>query len=170
MHERTKIRQIAIGLLEGHTNAENKVFDSRVIPWDAEDLPGISVYTSSQRGTGYAASPTPNFDTQLTLNLEVAVAATDDWSEKLDDICEQIENRLLENQLFIGLFSHVPNFNTIISYQAEGEEPVASALISLDLAFDWVYEPTVPDDFLLMGFDIKMDADTMLKALFELKP
>lgn len=169
MHERTKLRQIVINLLKGETSAQDRVYDSRVIPWDIDGLPGLSVYTSAQRGTGYTASPTPNFDMQLTLNIEIAVAAVDGWAAKLDDICQQIEERLLENQLFIRLFTHVSNFNTDISYHAEGEKPVASALMSLDLAFDWMFEPTVPDDFLSLGLDVKMDADTILKALLELK-
>lgn len=168
MHERTKIRQIVINLLKGATYAQDRVCDSRVIPWDIDDLPGISVNTSAQRGTGYAASPTPNFDMQLTLNIEIDVAAVDGWAAKLDDICNQIENRLLENQPFIGLFSYVSNFNTDIKCSSEGEMPIASALMSLDLTFDWMFEPTVPDDFLSLGLDVKMDTDTMLKALLEL--
>lgn len=166
MHERAKIRKIVMELLKGQTDAKDRVYDSRVIPWDADDLPGLSVYTSAQRGTGYTASPTPNFDMQLTLNIEIAVAAVDGWAAKLDDICEQIESRLLENQLFIRLFSHVSNFNTDINWSCEGERPIASALMSLDLAFDWMFEPTVPDDFLNLGL---MDTDAMLKALLELK-
>lgn len=169
MHERTKLRKIVMGLLKGETDAKERVYDSRVIPWDADDLPGISVYTSAQRGSGYTVSPTPNFDMQLTLNIEVAVAAVDGWAEKLDDICEKVETRLLENQLFIKLFTYVPGFNTSLDYHHEGDRPIASALMSLDLAFNWFYEPTVPDDFLLMGLDVAMDTDTILKALLELK-
>lgn len=169
MHERTKIRKIVIELLKGETGTKERVYDSRVTPWDIDDLPGIIVYTSAQRGTGYTASSTPNFDMQLTLNIEIVVAGVDGWAAKLDDICEQVETRLLENQLFIKLFTYVSSFNTSLDYHHEGDRPIASALMSLDLAFNWFFEPTVPDDFLRMGLDVEMDTDTILKALLELK-
>lgn len=154
---RTEMRQKVVELLKAHIpDDQDRVYDSRVINWDAADLPGISVYTSAQRGSGYAAGQTPMFDSTLTLNIEIALAETRDWALKADNICEQIEQVLFCNAEFIQMFEYVENYNVDIGYRGGGEKPVITAIMSMEFSFKDQFKPLAPDDLERVAVDLKL--------------
>lgn len=168
MHERIFYRRLVTGLLKGQTAAGDNVFSSRVIAWDAEDLPGISVYTPAQKGANNTALKAPSFDSTLTLNIEIATVANDKWDDELDCLCEEVEDRLLKNNAFLKEFSRIENFSTTLKYDDGGEYPVAGAVISLDLVFVTQYEPIYPDDYNTTAVDLMLGETAIIKARYNM--
>lgn len=144
MLERQKLRAQVLEILTGRTNAEDKVTSGRITLWDADNLPAINIVTPQERNSGLAASHIPAFDTVLTLNIEISVAATDGWDNELDDICEQVEDLLLKNPDFLKGYSEIGSYTTNLSYEA-GEMPIATAVMAFDLNYKQSFEPILED-------------------------
>jgi hypothetical protein len=153
-------------LLKDNTLAGNNVFDSRIIAWDEKKLPAISVSTPSQNGNASLATQVPVFETVVTVEIEVTTVVNDrDWAEKLDNLCEQVENVLLRNINFTSNpdvnYSYIQSYNTNMKYYDGGELPIASAVIELSFNVNRIdFEPIILDDFLTLGVkskNIKME-------------
>lgn len=168
MLDRTEIRQKVVALLKDKTSVGERVYDSKITSYDAEELPAISVVTPSQRGTSPAASQVPTFNTFLTLNIEVTVAITDDWAEALDNICEEIEEKVLKNPDFLPKFTQIQGYTTTLAYKPDGEMPIVSAVMSFDVGFDLIFNPVYPDDFNQTNVDLKV-SETVAPIRLEIK-
>jgi hypothetical protein len=164
MLDRTAIRRRAIDAL---TAAGMTVHDSKITSWAIEDLPGVSVYIASQRNQIGAASQTNCYAATATLNVEIAMAATDNWSDKLDDFSEKIENVILRDQ---GLYNlgHIANCAMNMKFQPDGEQPVMSAVMSFDFEFFVENKPVPSDDFNTAEMDVTVGAEN--KIHIRIKP
>jgi hypothetical protein len=171
---RTKLRQLIIQLLKGNTLAGDQVFDSRLVAWDENKLPAISVSTSSQNGNALHASQIPSFETIVTIQIEAVIAAnTKDWAERLDNLCEQIEDALFRNVNFTSneqiKYSYIQNYNTNMKYYDGGEYPIASSEMELVFSINRIFfEPIVKDEFDTLGVESKnINAEINLNTLCE---
>jgi hypothetical protein len=136
---------MAVQLLSGKTAAAERVFDSRLVSWAGEELPGISVTTPNERGTAKAASQIPAFETTLTLNVEMAVAETDGWAAKLDALCEEVTELIFASLTFHSRISRIAQYTVNFDYKADGEVGFVSAVLSFDVEYVQMYNPRFDD-------------------------
>lgn len=140
MLERQKIRNQLKEILTGRTQAGNNVTSNRFTTLGAEDLPAINIVIPIEHNTSNTANHIPAFDTILTLNIEISIAATAGWDDLLDTICEEIEDLTLKNLDFINGFAEISSYTTNLSYEA-GQTPIATAIMVFELAFNQTFNP-----------------------------
>lgn len=95
MHQRQAIREAVVAALLNQTAAGAHVYESRMAPLNKHELPSIIVYTESEAVTEDSKSTAPReLDRRLVLAIEVAVRASEDVDDDLDDLAVQIEKAL----------------------------------------------------------------------------
>lgn len=155
MLERTKLRRKIVEILRNNTDAGKNVYSTRCTPWHEKNLPGISVYTPSERGMSKAASNIPSFDMTLTLNIEIADKSSENWDEKVDSICEQIEQLILKNDGLVKEFSQISSYSSVIDARDGGDMPIMAVIMSFDFIYTSIFEPKINDS--LDAIDINVD-------------
>ncbi|WP_334130169.1 hypothetical protein [Sneathiella sp.] len=155
MLERLRLRNDVVArLLAANTDAGENVSKDRIDDMPEGDCPAICVYTLDESGDNVSESRAPIFKSEITLQIDVAVAATEGWGVKLDAICEQIETALLHSPAFLAEFERVASYNTRITQRPGGEVAVAIASIQLGLVYSNAFWPVVPDHFATAGVQI----------------
>lgn len=153
--ERTRLRKDVVARLKAaNTAAGDNIFKSRATDIPLAQLPAISVYTLSEVGDG-VGNHTPQFNTNLTLQLDVVITATeDDWDDVLDALCKEAVDTLLCNPEFVKEFSRVSSFSTSVQFKDGGDTPVAIATITIGLIYDSVFEPKIEDELQVVHLDV----------------
>ncbi|WP_299377292.1 hypothetical protein [uncultured Kiloniella sp.] len=154
MHERTRLRNDVVTRLKAaNTVAGDDVYKSRVVSFEKDELPALSIFTLEQQGSN-SGSHTPVFDDEITLQIDAYVATNDGWDDQLDIICEQVEDALLKDPEFVKQFSTIKSLSTNIAFSDEGETTIATAVIKIGLKFTSEYHPVITDD--LEGIDVQV--------------
>lgn len=157
MLERLRLRNDVVArLLAANTDAGQNVTKDRIDQVPESDCPAICVYTLDESGDSVSEGRAPIFKSEITLQIDVAVAASDDWGVRLDGICEQIEKALLYSPAFLAEFERVASYNTRITQRPGGEVAVAIASIQIGLVYSNAFWPVVTDQFASAG--VKIDA------------
>lgn len=93
LHQRQTIREAVVAQLVNKTDAAERVFATRQVPWQRTELPGISVYALEEE-VDAGASLLPPFGSGeariLSRNLQLAVVAIVSLTEKVDDALDAI--------------------------------------------------------------------------------
>ena len=98
MLQRTAIRKAIQSRLLGHTAAGAHVFTSRVKPWREADLPGISIYTSTDPVDADSRKSAPRiYERNLQVKIDCADVQTEDMDDRLDELDQRLER--LQNRL-----------------------------------------------------------------------
>lgn len=139
---RKQIRNDAVSLVRGATDAGDKVYPSRIVPNQITELPVINVYTINEGVVKHTDTPLVHKRT-LQLVFEVLTANAEDdglASDQGDEIADQIENIMgaVDADSTTGLGCIVNNVDLIgvtTEYESNGENTVNNTR----LAFDVVY-------------------------------
>ncbi|MEH6477977.1 MAG: hypothetical protein V7727_19960 [Sneathiella sp.] len=168
MLERMRLRNDVIERLKAaDTAVEDQVFRSRINPIPQKDCPAISVYTLSEIGSSDGAAHLPSFNVNLTLKLDVYVAASECWDDDLDDLCEQIEVALLQDPEFVKDFSEINSYSTNIQLSDGGELPVAIAAITIGLTYRNKFDPIIPDELKVTAIKTESDGPVRIEINHE---
>lgn len=172
MLERSKIRHYLVELLkdkiEVEIDGENyvvEIYDTKVTNWDQVGKPVISISITSQNGNGESIN-IPIFSTSLSINFDIVFLCEENWADKLDEICEKIENLILKNPEFIKEFSKISDYSTNIKFEDGAEKIVASARITLTGNFDLEYQPIILDDYLKTNLKIPVNLKEPIEVKF----
>lgn len=160
MHERRRIREAVVAqFIAKAIVPAGRVYDSRVYPVAANACPALNVFTPSQPGKNERkAFHLPNFEYDLSVRVDIHVAARESWAAGADDIAAAVEAAMMQDAAFIKALG-VSGFswhNTTIQASGDGEDAVATVMIDFGLSFSWDYEPVISDAF--EGVDIDVDA------------
>ena len=91
--ERKAIRHAVRDLLDGATDAEERVFASRILPARRQELPLIAVYTLDESVDSESLNTAPRELTRnLSLVIEAWVSPGDAPDDRMDDFAQQIED------------------------------------------------------------------------------
>jgi len=130
-HARQQIRVAIATLVTGLTTTGANVFPSRVHPLQDTDLPGLTVYTTTEDvETDTMMMGTPLAREQhrsLNVVVESYVKATANFDNILDTIAVEVEKAILADPTLGGLAKDTVLSNTEISLLSEGDKPVALA-------------------------------------------
>ena len=157
MLERLRLRNDVVArLVAANTIAGSSVTKDHVDPLAEDECPALGVYTLDENGENETEGRLPIFKSEITLQIDASVAATADWGDRLDNLCEEVEEALLRSPEFLSEFERVTSYRTKITQRPGGEVTVAIASMQIGLIYSNAFEPVVPDAFTNVG--IKVDA------------
>lgn len=141
-HARTQIRQAVVALLNGNTEAGNRVFSSRVHPLDDAKLPALLVYTP-QENIGERSMQRPRTQQrQLQLAVEGYLKARGDIDAEADALALEVEQLIAADPTLAGLVKDIMLESTATQLSGEGERPVA--VITLTFAVLYCVKENAP--------------------------
>lgn len=131
MLKRAEARDMVRRKLVNKTAAAYRIYDSLPFQTSNDDCPCILIYTPQDNAQS-AARHVPLFNASLTISIEVRVAESFKTSAvTLDSICEAVEDTLLGDQEFLGLFESIASVNTQCAYEDGGDMPLSIAIITI---------------------------------------
>lgn len=142
-HPRSAIRAAVQTALLNRTDASERVYKSRVVPWRERDLPAIAIYTPEESiaADSYTSAPR-QLERTVTVVIEIAFKAATGVDDEADDIAWQIEKLLHKDETLGGLVSDLRLMNTLLELFETGDQTIAS----LRMDWDCVYYTNAPDD------------------------
>lgn len=92
MHQRQVIRETIRSVLDGATDADDRVYASRMNPYRVTELPVLTVYSTSESVDDDSSSTSPRELTRrLSISIEGWVVGNDESDDAMDDLAEQVE-------------------------------------------------------------------------------
>lgn len=143
MLERQVLRDKVYKLLLNKTGAADRVYKSKLTPWEDTALPAINIFTPAENQTGQKVTSLPKFDSSLKLGIEIITTDEEGWDDIADELAEQVLSILLCE-------SDIPNNRDILSiatnieYRSGGVAPLVATMIQLDIGYDEIYYAIPP--------------------------
>lgn len=160
IHIRTLIRQALIAALMGQTNAGLRVFNSKVTPTAAQDLPCLNVFTTRDLWIEDVSETPRQQRRRCTVEIHAEVhALPGEFQDALDALCLQIENRLgFYPPGLMDLIEYSVLKDTEIMYSRDGDLPVATAAMSYEIQYIRPEPEPIDGDITdLTGIDVDWD-------------
>lgn len=123
VHPRETIRKAVVALLvRAGTDAGDRVYPTRQVPWRNVELPGIAVYALEE--TSERKNPGGNLDRHLVLAIHAVVQLNEALDDGLDALSLQIEQAMAADQTLgsVALFSYLSG--TEIEVDESASRPV----------------------------------------------
>jgi hypothetical protein len=142
-HVRRQIREAVATAVTGLATTSTRVFQSRVYPLEAADLPCLMVWTLSE-----TAEPTTIHAPRLlmrvvSLQIMAIAKATSDLDDTLDGICKEVEIALANAVSLASLCKSVTLTSTEIELAGTSEQPTGRATMVFDV--DYYVAENAPD-------------------------
>lgn len=145
-HRRIQLRRSVIDRLKAAGLAGGRVFSSRATPLPPEKLPAIEVRVETEALAAQGAPAWPLFLATETLIVEPIVKDEADAADRLDALCQQIEDLLLTDPSWVNQFQKVAQIGTTIAISGEGDRVTMSAQMSFGIELGRLsFEPKVTD-------------------------
>ena len=93
-HVRQQLRERAATTLTGLTTTGTKVYQSRVYPLGAANLPGLLIYTKSEDSEAVTMSGARTLLRNLSLVIEGYVKAVSNYDDTVDTIAKEVETAM----------------------------------------------------------------------------
>lgn len=129
-HVRRQIRERVATTLTGLTTTGSKVYQSRVYPLAANNLPGLLVYTTSESSEPDLMGDQPELDRQLNLVIEGYAKTTSNLDDVLDQISKEIEIVMAGDTKINALAKDSYLTDTEIELTGEGEQPIGTVTLT----------------------------------------
>ena len=141
-HVRQQLRERAATTLTGLTTTGSKVYQSRVYPLSAANLPGLLIYTKSEDSEAVTMSGARTLLRNLSLVIEGYVKAVSNYDDTVDTIAKEVETAMGNDVTLNGLAKNSYLESTDIEYDGEGEKPVA--VVSLTYTVEYMTKENAP--------------------------
>jgi hypothetical protein len=141
-HVRQQLRERAATTLTGLTTTGTKVYQSRVYPLGAANLPGLLIYTKSEDSEAVTMSGARTLLRNLSLVIEGYVKAVSNYDDTVDTIAKEVETAMGNDVTLNGLAKNSYLESTEIEYDGEGEKPVA--VVSLTYTVEYMTKENAP--------------------------
>lgn len=143
-HVRRQIREAVGTVLTGLTTTGARVFQSRVYPLEAADLPGLLISTRNETTTLLEIGTNPLVERVLTLEVAAVAQATADLDDTLDGICKEVEIALASpGATLAALAKNIALVATDIELTGEAAQPTGRA--SMEYRITYYTHETAPD-------------------------
>ena len=141
-HVRQQLRERAATTLTGLSTTGSKVYQSRVYPLGAANLPGLLIYTKSEDSEAVTMSGARTLLRNLSLVIEGYVKAVSNYDDTVDTIAKEVETAMGNDVTLNGLAKNSYLESTEIEYDGEGEKPVA--VVSLTYTVEYMTIENAP--------------------------
>lgn len=130
--------QAVESLLKGNPSlsglVDDRIYRGRISSTSAEDGDDIRIYTPRTSGQPDRGQSMPEFDTDITLVIEVRVIGEADWDIRSDEIVTAVMKALFNNAAWLMRFEDVPSYDISQFKDNEGEYVVVGEIITLQLS------------------------------------
>ena len=94
-HVRQQIRERIATEVTGLSTTGSKVYQSRVYPLQASNLPGLLIYTTSESSEPLDMGGTSRLmGRSLSVNIDAYVKAVSNFDDTVDTVCSEVEVEL----------------------------------------------------------------------------
>jgi hypothetical protein len=126
------IRNNTVTALLGQTAAGNNVIAAKITPTMVANLPVVCVFTPSSQSEGLDHR-NPAFRRAVSLQIEVAAAATSGWADVVDDIVYDIKTTLFTDATWLADMANIASYTEEQTLEADGEMPIAMSTLTINL-------------------------------------
>lgn len=123
-HVRQQIRDRIVTNVTGLSTTGARVYRSRVYPLNADTMPALLVYSTSEDSEIDAMGATGVLNRTVTIAIEGYVRNITVYDNKIDDICKEVETAMAADQKINGLAKNSFLSSTEIEYTGEGDQPI----------------------------------------------
>ena len=134
-HVRRQIRERVATTLTGLTTTGSKVYQSRVYPLAANNLPGLLVYTTSESSAPDVMGAQPELDRELNLVIEGYAKTASNLDDVLDLISKEVEIAMAADTTINSLAKDSYLSATEIELTGEGEQPIGIVTMSYTVQY-----------------------------------
>ena len=124
-HVRQQLRERAAATLTGLTTTGSRVYQSRIYPLGAANLPGLLIYTKSEASEPETIGSARTVLRNLSLVVDGYVKAVSNFDDLVDTISAEVETALGNDVTLNSLAKNTYLESTDIEYDGEGDQPVA---------------------------------------------
>lgn len=143
-HVRKQIREAVAGAVTGLATTSTRVFQSRVYPLEAADLPCLLVQTQSESVSAQEISTPRALQRELRLDVVAVAKGVTDVDDTLDQICKEVEIALaMPCAALAGLAKGIDLTAVEIEMEGSSEQPVGKATLRYQLLY--FTEENAPD-------------------------
>jgi len=129
-HVRQQIREKVGTLLTGLTTTGSNIYESRVYPLEAGNLPALVVYTKNEESEPIVIGTNRLSSRNLSLIVEIYAKTTTNFDDTIDTISKEVEVAIATDTTLDGLTKDIYLESTEIEYNGEGEQPVGYATLT----------------------------------------
>lgn len=123
-HVRQQIRDRIVTNVTGLTTTGTRVFKSRVYPLNADTMPALLVYSTSEDSEIDVMGSPGVLNRILSIAIEGYVRNITVYDNLIDDICQEVEIAMAGDQTINGLAKNSFLANTEITYNSEGDQAI----------------------------------------------
>lgn len=134
-HVRKTIRDQIVTALTGLATTGANVYKSRVYPLAQGKLPGIAVYTNTERADYITISQPRSVQRRVTLSVEVYVKGVLNYDDQLDQICSEIETALYSSPSITAPIRDLQITGFTSEFNGDGDQPVCAARLDVDVMY-----------------------------------
>ena len=134
-HLRQQIRERIGTTLTGLSTTGSNVFQSRVYPLEDTNLPALVIYTKSEESIPIDIGTNRTLESNLIVNIEGYVKATNNFDDQIDTICKEVESAMAVDVTLNNLAKDTFLESTEIEFNAEGEAPVGYVTLSYKIDY-----------------------------------
>lgn len=135
--KRKEIRQAIKDKLLNETDADDRIYTSRVIPvWESE-RPLILVYTREETVTNRAEAPR-EYDRRMQLSIEIIMDGEDDIDDDLDTVGQQVETKLFtgeEAHTLEDLCEDIELKGCSMTIEKDGKKLIGSLILNYEVTY-----------------------------------
>lgn len=129
-HVRQQIREKVGTTLTGLTTTGSNIYESRVYPLEAGNLPALVVYTKNEESEPIVIGTNRLSSRNLSLIVEIYAKTTTNFDDTIDTISKEVEVAIAADTTLDGLTKDIYLESTEIEYNGEGEQPVGYATLT----------------------------------------
>ena len=142
-HVRQQIREKVGTTLTGLTTTGSNIYESRVYPLEAGNLPALVVYTKNEESEPIVIGTNRLSSRNLSVIVEIYAKTTTNFDDTIDIISKEVEVAIAADTTLDGLTKDIYLESTEIEYNGEGEQPVGYA--TLTFLTNYYVQETNPD-------------------------
>lgn len=129
-HVRQQIREKVGTTLTGLITTGSNIYESRVYPLEAGNLPALVVYTKNEESEPIVIGTNRLSSRNLQLIVEIYAKTTTNFDDTIDTISKEVEVAIAADTTLDGLTKDIYLESTEIEYNGEGEQPVGYATLT----------------------------------------
>jgi hypothetical protein len=133
-HARKQIRDEVINILTAATVAET-ISKSRVYPIPANTVSMVLVYTNTDSVSQTTLTYPRKFDREMMLIIECVARDSDYLDDRLDRLCESVENAIGADNTLDGKVKDCILMDTQITLDFSGDAPIGSARMQFRVSY-----------------------------------
>jgi hypothetical protein len=130
------LREAVAAVVTGLATTGANVFQSRVYPTQAAELPCLLIFTNSEASSVITINRPGTVDRVLQMQVVAVARQTDDVDDVLDGICKEVEIALAMPVAGLGtLAKSIMLTATEIEMEGTAEKPVGSAAMTFEVNY-----------------------------------